>query len=124
VPAPPEKIARNGGSVRRTHAAHIGEYGTARAWTDNGTRLMRSVLQVKSMRGRAIHPTEKSTAVLDPLIRYACPPGGLVVDPFAGSGSTLDAARASGRRAIGIELREPYAEKAARRLDQLTLDVS
>jgi site-specific DNA-methyltransferase (adenine-specific) len=69
----------------------------------------------------AVHPTEKPVELLDPLIRYACPPGGLVVDPFAGSGSTLDAARQSGRRAIGIEKHEPYAEAAARRLSALTL---
>jgi site-specific DNA-methyltransferase (adenine-specific) len=58
---------------------------------------------------------------LDPLIRYACPPSGLVLDPFAGSGSTLDAARQAGRRAIGIEAHEPYAEAAARRLDAFVL---
>ncbi len=124
VPAPPEKIARNGGSARRTQALHLGAYGTAKAWTDNGTRLMRSVLRVKSMRGQAIHPTEKSIEALRPLIEYACPPGGLVVDPFAGSGSTLDAARLAGRRAIGIEAHEPYAEAAARRLAQAPMEIA
>lgn len=124
VQATPETIARNGSAARRTHGAHLGEYGAARAWTDDGTRLMQSVVRVKSMRGRAIHPTEKPLAILNPLIRYACPPGGLVVDPFAGSGSTLDAARQSGRRAIGIEANEEYAERAARRLQQMTLEAS
>ena len=70
------------------------------------------------MHFRAIHPTEKPAGLLDPLIRYACPPGGLVIDPFAGSGSTLDTARCTGRRAIGIEADERYAELAARRLSQ------
>ena len=49
---------------------------------------------------------------------YACPPGGLVVDPMAGSGSVLETARQSGRRAAGVELSERNAERAARRLSQ------
>ena len=71
-----------------------------------------------------IHPTEKPVGILDPLITYACPLGGLVVDPFAGSGSTLDAARCSGRRAVGIEADERYIELAARRLSQATLTMT
>lgn len=85
---------------------------------DGGPRLMRSVMQVRSMHGRAIAPTEKPVGILDPLIRYSCPPGGLVLDMFAGSGSTLEAARGCGRRAIGIEGDEAQLERAARRLSQ------
>lgn len=85
---------------------------------DGGPRLMRSVLQVRSMHGRAIAPTEKPVGILDPLIRYSCPPGGLVLDMFAGSGSTLEAARGCGRRAIGIEGDEAQIERAAKRLSQ------
>ncbi|MHA6764765.1 DNA methyltransferase [Streptacidiphilus sp. PAMC 29251] len=55
------------------------------------------------------------------MITYACPPGGLVLDLFAGSGSTLDAARQTGRRAVGIERHEPYIEAAAKRLQQSVL---
>ena len=116
-----EQIARNGSAIRTSAPIHAGTYGPARRWTETGVRLMRSVLRVQSMKGAAIHPTEKPIGLLDPLIRYACPPGGVVADPFAGSGSTLDAARQSGRRAIGIEANEQYAEKAARRLEQLTI---
>lgn len=121
VPATAEQIARNGSAIRTSAPVHQGEYGPAQKWTETGTRLMRSVIKVQSMKGRAIHPTEKPAGILTPLIEYACPPGGLVLDPFAGSGSTLDAARLTGRRAIGIEVSEAYCEAAARRFSQIMI---
>lgn len=106
---------------------HRGEYG-AGAWVDDGTRLMTSVLQARSMHRRGgLHPCEKPVAgLLDPLIRYGCRPGGLVLDPFAGSGSTAEAARLSGRHAVLIEADERYAEVIARRLsaDVLPIEVT
>lgn len=90
--------------------------GSPYASEDGGPRLQRSVLRFPNLHGSAIHPTEKPVALLRTLIAYACPPGGLVLDPFAGSGSTLVAAMESGRRAVGVELNPGYAASAATRI--------
>lgn len=69
-----------------------------------------------SYTGNVLHPTQKPVDVLEPLVRTYCAPGGLVLDPFCGSGSTLAAARTSGRRTLGIELDAEHVETARRRM--------
>jgi len=64
-----------------------------------------------------IHSTVKPLALMRWLLTLVTPPGGTILDPFAGSGSTLVAAAQLGIRAVGIELSEEYAEIAARRID-------
>jgi adenine-specific DNA-methyltransferase len=67
--------------------------------------------------GNRVHPTEKRVDILRPLIESFTRPGELVLDPFAGSGSTCVAAALTGRRYCGIELEERYCDHACRRLD-------
>lgn len=116
--------SRHGHHGGDNHVGHMGAIQN-KPWVEDGTRLASSVFEVRNMHRRgALHPTEKPVDLLRPLIEYACPVGGLIVDPFAGSAATLVAARLSGRRAIGIEANEQYAERAAKRLAQTTLEVS
>lgn len=63
--------------------------------------------------GNRLHPTEKAVSVIKPLIETFSKPGDLVLDPFSGSGSTLLAARESGRRYIGIE-KDPHVFETLR----------
>lgn len=103
--------------------AHTGQIDrTPYVSHDGGPRLMTSVIYSPSMHGTAINPTEKPVPLLEPLLTYGCPPGGTVLDLFAGSASTLVAAKLTGRKAVGYEIREEQAEKAALRLAQDVLD--
>lgn len=101
---------------RPAHTGHIGDHYFESH--DGGPKLQRSVIFARSCHGYAVHPTQKPLEIVEPLVAYACPPGGLVLDPFAGSGTTLLAAKRLGRRAIGVEAREDYCEAAVARLSQ------
>lgn len=68
--------------------------------------------------GIAQHPSEKPLDCIAGLVSALSPVGGLVIDPFMGSGTTLRAAKDLGRKAIGIEIEEKYCEIAANRLSQ------
>jgi DNA modification methylase len=67
-----------------------------------------------------VHPTEKAVSVLKPLIQSFSHPGALVLDPFAGAGSTLVTSALTGRNYLGIELEAKYVEYARRRLAGVT----
>lgn len=70
--------------------------------------------------GNVLHPTQKAVKTLTPLVRTFCPPGGLVLDPFCGSGSSLVAARDEGRAFLGIELAAEHHATACDRLGVLS----
>lgn len=67
------------------------------------------------------HPTPKPLELMELLIDRC--PDGVIADPFAGSGSTLLAARNLGRRSVGVEFEERYCELIVNRLSQQTLGV-
>ena len=64
------------------------------------------------------HPTVKPLAIMEWLLRLVTPPGGTVLDPFAGSGTTLEAAQKLGHKSIGIEAEETYLPLIDQRLQR------
>jgi site-specific DNA-methyltransferase (adenine-specific) len=102
--------------TRPTHTGHInaGHYVSE----DGGPRLLQSVIEVPNEHGNALHPTQKPLGIIAPLIAYSVPPGGVVLDPFLGSGSTGIAARQLGRHFIGCEDDPACIEMQRERLRQ------
>lgn len=89
---------------------------TKGAWSLPGGRP-RDVFQCKKVDyRRAIHPTEKPVGLLRELVRAVTRPGDLVLDPFAGSGSTAEACLLEGRTFRGCEIDAAHHAAAAARL--------
>jgi site-specific DNA-methyltransferase (adenine-specific) len=91
---------------------------------DNGSasRFFYCAKAGKDERGEdSNHPTVKPLALMRYLIKLVTPPGGLILDPFLGSGSTAYAAMDLGFYCVGIEIEEKYCEIAAKRMSQEVL---
>ena len=91
-------------------------------WTYNrkawGKHNGRDVWRMQTPRGdERVHPTQKPLNTLEHLVKLITNEGDLVLDPFAGSGTTLVAARNLQRRYLGVELQAEYVETARKRLD-------
>ena len=65
---------------------------------------------------RADHPTQKPVEIIERMVKASCPPGGVVLDPFMGSGTTAIAARQAGRHFTGFELNPAYCDIIRERL--------
>ena len=95
---------------RKVTQNHGGDTGTA-------ARFFYAAKASKKERGQGnTHPTVKPLALMAYLIGLVTPPGGVILDPFAGSGTTLLAASRMGVRCIGIEQSEEYCQMIVARL--------
>jgi len=104
---------------RKARPPQWGDIGASSyASDDGGPRLQGSVIYARSCHGYAVNETQKPEDIVAPLVQYSVPPGGLVVDCFAGSGTTGAVARKTGRHAILIEKRESQCKAIAARLAQ------
>ena len=110
------KTENNGWGMNTTAAdfAHLPDAGTGSA-----ARFFYCAKASKSDRGAGnTHPTVKPTDLMAYLCRLITPHGGVVLDPFMGSGTTGVACIQTGRKFIGIEREERYFEIACRRIEQ------
>jgi hypothetical protein len=111
------KAARSGDEKHRT-AANLHAIAAAE------TRNRRSVWTITTKPYSGAHFAVMPPDLVEPCIKAGCPEGGTVLDPFAGSGTTLAVAAELGRNAIGCELNPAYIELAEKRIAQARSSVA
>lgn len=92
--------------------------GAAHSWL--GDRSQSTVLEYDRPARNTEHPTVKPVEMIRSLIRNSCKRGGVVLDPFGGSGTTLIAAEQEGRRAYLVELDPRFCDVIRARFEQVT----
>jgi site-specific DNA-methyltransferase (adenine-specific) len=115
TPGTPYRTKKAGGKLSQVYRA-----SNAYSSVNPGRRHPTSILRFEkpSQRDR-LHPTEKPTSLLAWLVRSYSKPGQTVLDTFMGSGSTIAAAIAAGRHAIGIERDPEIFAAASRRIERV-----
>jgi DNA modification methylase len=98
------------------------QFNGTRTFFDNAHDIMRDVWEFPRVTGeeRHGHATPKPVALTERAIRSSCPVGGIVLEPFIGSGSTIMAAQVSGRTCYGMELTPAYVDVAVKRWEAFT----
>ena len=91
-------------------------YCRTRNAVDFPSKTARDLIRIKPDYSEREHPAQKPLELLTELLENSAV--GLVLDPYAGAGTTLVAARNLGRRAVGVEIEERYCEIIARRLSR------
>ena len=92
------------------------------AKTMNEGKQMRNLWEIKAEKHKTKHPTEKPETLLTRIIKIGSQEGGLVLDPFMGSGTTGVVANRLGRKFIGFETNPEYFEIAAQRINTPPVD--
>lgn len=72
---------------------------------------------------REDHPTQKPLEIIERMVKSSCPKGGLVLDPFAGTGTTIEACIRNNRKCIAYELNSEYCEIIRNRIEKATIQV-
>lgn len=108
-------------------AAHYNQH-TKQIWIDDGKRYPRSVWKFAQRdtafkNTKTLHPTQKPLALMQRLVLTYTQVGDIILDPFAGSGSTAAAAAILSRRYIISDISPDYCEVARKRLRAFTLDM-
>ena len=108
----PKPYVSSVGHVRCQHeSAYLLAKGNPRT-----TSPLPDVMPWNENTGNTLHPTQKPVGILKPFIESYSPAAGTVLDPFAGSGSTLLAAKELGRGWLGVEMDAKYHAVASQRL--------
>jgi DNA modification methylase len=113
----PTKAARSGDEMHRTTA-------NLHKIEPKDTRNRRSVWTVTTKPYSGAHFAVMPADLVEPCIKAGCPEGGTVLDPFAGSGTTLAVAAELGRNAIGCELNPAYIGLAEKRIKEARAGVA
>ncbi|WP_261374092.1 site-specific DNA-methyltransferase [Yersinia bercovieri] len=100
------------------------KYGTdseiAKAFTvSDGMRAKRNVWTVATRGYKEAHFATFPPALIEPCVLAGCPAGGVVLDPFGGSGTTAGVAIGNGRKAILCELNPAYADLVPTRIESI-----
>jgi DNA modification methylase len=109
--ARPEQISRGGRGQEKHWTLEDGKAG----------RNKRDVWEIATQPYPEAHFATYPEDLVIPCIKAGTPEGGVVLDPFAGSGTTLAVARRLGRRSIGIELNPAYVDLIKRRITKASL---